>query len=57
MVDRFEQLLSDRVLREELGAKAAARSREFSWTQSAASMRTVLEAVHAGSRVSGVVQP
>ena len=41
--------------RAELGAKAAARSREFSWPQSAAAMRAVLESVHAGSRVSGVV--
>ena len=55
LVDRLEQLLFDRVLREELGAKAAARSREFSWPQSAAAMRTVLETVHAGGRVSGVV--
>ena len=55
MVDGLEQLVSDPVLREELGAKAAARSREFSWTQSAASMRTVLEAVHSGGRVSGVI--
>jgi len=57
MVDHLEQLLSDQVLREELGAKAAARSREFSWPQSAASMRAVLDTVHAGGRLSGVVQP
>lgn len=57
LVDRLGELLADRVLREELGAKAAARSREFSWPQSAAAMRTVLESVHAGARVSGVVQP
>ena len=55
LVARIEDLLADRVLREELGAKAAARSREFSWPQSAAAMRTVLETVHAGGRVSGVV--
>jgi len=55
LVDRFEQLLTDRVLRDELGAKAAARSREFSWPQSASAMRTVLAAVHAGHRVSGVL--
>ena len=55
LVDRFEQLLTDRVLRDELGAKAAARSREFSWPQSASAMRTVLESVHAGRRVSGVL--
>jgi len=55
LVDRFEQLLTDHVLRDELGAKAAARSREFSWPQSASAMRTVLESVHAGHRVSGVI--
>jgi glycosyltransferase involved in cell wall biosynthesis len=55
LVDRLEELLCDRVLRDELGAKAAARSREFSWPQSAAAMRTVLESVHVGERVSGVV--
>ena len=55
LVDHFEQLLTDRVLRNELGAKAAARSREFSWPQSASAMRTVLESVHAGHRVSGVL--
>ena len=55
LVDRFEQLLTDRVLRNELGAKAAARSREFSWPQSASAMRTVLAAVHAGQRVCGVL--
>lgn len=57
LVDRLEQLLCDRVLRSELGAKAEARSREFSWSQSAVAMRTVLDAVHAGERVSGVIQP
>lgn len=55
LVDGLEQLLGDRVLREELGAKAAARSREFSWPQSATAMRSVLESVHAGDRVSGVI--
>jgi glycosyltransferase involved in cell wall biosynthesis len=57
MVDRLAGLLSDRVLREELGAKAEARSREFSWPQSAAAMQAVLDTVHAGGRVSGVIQP
>ena len=57
MVDRLEGLLSDRVMREELGAKAEARSREFSWPQSAAAMKAVLDTVHAGGRVSGVIQP
>jgi len=31
------------------------RSGEFSWPQSTDAMRVVLEAVHAGTRVSGVV--
>jgi hypothetical protein len=43
------------VLREQLGAKAQARSGEFSWQQSADAMRTVLESVHAGRIVSGVL--
>ncbi|APE17221.1 glycosyl transferase [Mycobacterium sp. WY10] len=55
LVDRLEHLLADHVLRDELGAKAKARSRDFSWQQSADAMRTVLESVHAGSRVSGVI--
>jgi len=57
LVERIEELLGDAVLREEMGAKAEARSREFSWPQSAAAMRTVLETVHGGRRVSGVIQP
>ena len=57
LVARLEEVLTDRVLREELGAKAEARSREFSWPQSAAAMRTVLDNVHAGRRISGVIQP
>jgi glycosyltransferase involved in cell wall biosynthesis len=55
LVDRLEQLLSDPVLRDQLGAKAQARSVEFSWTQSADAMRSVLEAVQAGELISGVV--
>jgi glycosyltransferase involved in cell wall biosynthesis len=55
LVDQLERLLSDPVLRDQLGAKAQTRSREFSWAQSAQAMRTVLEAVHAGNFVSGVV--
>lgn len=55
LVDGLEQLLSDPVLREELGAKAQTRSGEFSWRQSAEAMHTVLDSVHAGSYVSGVV--
>jgi glycosyltransferase involved in cell wall biosynthesis len=55
LVERLEQLLCDPVQRDQLGAKAQARSVEFSWTQSADAMRTVLEAVQAGSPVSGLV--
>ena len=55
LVDRLQQLLADPVLRDQLGAKAKARSAEFSWPQSADAMRTVLESVVAGERVSGVV--
>ncbi len=55
LVDALERLLGDPVLREELGAKAAARSREFSWQQSAEAMRSVCESVHSGKRVSGVL--
>jgi glycosyltransferase involved in cell wall biosynthesis len=55
LVDRLEELLADRVLRDELGGKARARSAEFSWQQSADAMRSVLESVVAGDRVSGVV--
>lgn len=55
LVDRLEELLADRVLRDELGGKARARSAEFSWQQSADAMHSVLESVVAGDRVSGVV--
>lgn len=55
LVDRLEELLADPVLREQLGAKAHTRSGEFSWTQSADAMCAVLEAVHAGRTVSGLV--
>ncbi len=55
LVDRLQQLLADPVLRDQLGAKAQARSAEFSWRQSSDAMRTVLESVMAGDRVSGVV--
>jgi glycosyltransferase involved in cell wall biosynthesis len=55
LVDKLDRLLTDHVLREQLGAKAQARSGEFSWEQSADAMRTVLESVHAGQVVSGVV--
>jgi glycosyltransferase involved in cell wall biosynthesis len=55
LVSRMEQLLTDDVLREQLGVKAQVRSGEFSWSQSANAMRTVLESVVRGRRVSGVV--
>jgi glycosyltransferase involved in cell wall biosynthesis len=55
LVSRLEQLLADPVLRDQLGGKAQARSAEFSWEQSADAMRSVLESVVAGDRVSGVV--
>jgi glycosyltransferase involved in cell wall biosynthesis len=55
LVDQLERVLTDDVLRDQLGAKAQARSGEFSWEQSAAAMRAVLESVHAGRIVSGVV--
>lgn len=55
LVDRLEQLLSDEVLREQLGAKAQVRSSEFSWQQSAEALRSVLQAVRLGRDVSGVV--
>ena len=55
LVDGLERLLSDQVLREQLGAKAQVRSGEFSWQQSTHAMRTVLESVHAGLIVSGLV--
>ncbi|MCI4673823.1 glycosyltransferase family 4 protein [Candidatus Mycolicibacterium alkanivorans] len=55
LVDRLERLLTDQTLRDELGAKAEVRSRDFSWPQSAAAMRNVLESVHTGTRVSGVI--
>ncbi len=55
LVGRLDQLLADTVLREQLGGKAQARSSEFSWRQSAESMRSVLEAVHDGRHISGVV--
>ena len=55
MVVELERLLSDPVLRDQLGGKAQARSGEFSWRQSADAMREVLEAMLAGKRVSGLV--
>jgi glycosyltransferase involved in cell wall biosynthesis len=55
MVDGLERLLTDDVLREQLGVKAQLRSGEFSWQQSADAMRAVLDAVRAGRLTSGVI--
>jgi glycosyltransferase involved in cell wall biosynthesis len=55
LVARLEHLLTDPLLRDELGRKAQARSSEFSWRQSADGMRAVLEAVMAGGLISGLV--
>jgi glycosyltransferase involved in cell wall biosynthesis len=55
LVAGLRQLLSDPVLRVQLGSKAQARSDEFSWTLSADAMRAVLESVHEGNYVSGLV--
>jgi glycosyltransferase involved in cell wall biosynthesis len=55
MVAGIERLLTDPVLRDQLGGKAQARSAEFSWRQSADAMRDVLESMLAGKRVSGLV--
>ncbi|KRE27457.1 glycosyl transferase [Mycobacterium sp. Soil538] len=55
LVDGLHRLLTDPVLREQLGAKAQVRGGEFSWDQSADAMRAVLDAVRAGRRTSGLV--
>jgi glycosyltransferase involved in cell wall biosynthesis len=55
MVTGLERLLSDPVLRDQLGGKAQARSVEFSWQQSADAMRRVLDSMLAGTRASGVI--
>ena len=55
LVAGMEQVLTDHVLRDQLGTKARVRSGEFSWPQSADAMRAVLDAVVEGRRVSGVV--
>jgi glycosyltransferase involved in cell wall biosynthesis len=55
LVAGLRRLLNDQVLRAQLGSKAQARSDEFSWTQSADAMRNVLESVHHGRYVSGLV--
>lgn len=55
LVDALQRLLTDRVLRDQLGTKAQIRSGEFSWSQSAQAMRVVLESVVDGRLISGVV--
>jgi glycosyltransferase involved in cell wall biosynthesis len=55
LVARLDRLLSDHVLREQLGVKAQLRSGEFSWAQSADAMRVVLESVVDGRLVGGVI--
>ncbi len=55
LVSRIEQLLTDDVLRDQLGIKAQLRCGEFSWSQSGDAMRAVLESVVDGRKVSGVV--
>jgi len=55
LVDALARLVTDPVLREQLATKAMVRSGEFSWRQSTDAMRVVLEAVHSGKRISGVV--
>jgi len=55
LVGGLERLLTDGVLRDQLGAKAQVRSGEFSWRQSADSMQVVLQSSVAGRLVSGVV--
>lgn len=57
LIDALDRLLADRVLREQLGAKAQARSGEFSWRQSGLAMREVLDAVCDCRYVSGLVWP
>ncbi len=56
LVNGMERLLTDHVLREQLGAKAQVRTGEFSWSQSADAMRTVLDSVLGGRRIGGIVQ-
>ena len=55
LVAGLRQLVSDPVLRTQLGTKAQTRSDEFSWAQSADAMRTVLESVREGRYLSGLV--
>lgn len=55
LIDQLHRLLTDPVLREQLGVKAQDRSAEFSWQQSADGLREVLQAVRERRYISGVV--
>lgn len=55
LVEALQTLLTDAVLREQLGVKAQLRAAEFSWPQSASAMLSVAEAVRGGKYVSGIV--
>ncbi|BBX85740.1 glycosyl transferase [Mycolicibacterium aubagnense] len=55
LVTALETLLTEDVLRDQLGAKAQVRAAEFSWSQSASAMLTVAEAVRDGKFVDGIV--
>jgi len=55
LVTALETLLTDDVLRDQLGVKAQLRAAEFSWPQSASAMLTVAEAVRDGKFVDGIV--
>ncbi|MEZ0053346.1 glycosyltransferase involved in cell wall biosynthesis [Mycobacterium sp. MAA66] len=55
LVAALQMLLTDPVLREQLGVKAQLRSAEFSWPQSASAMLSVASAVRDGEFVSGIV--
>jgi glycosyltransferase involved in cell wall biosynthesis len=55
LVTALETLLTDAVLRDQLGAKAQVRAAEFSWPQSASAMLAVAQAVRGGKFVNGIV--
>jgi glycosyltransferase involved in cell wall biosynthesis len=55
LVDTLEELLTDPLVRDQLGRKAQGRSAEFSWRQSADAMRVVLESVASSRRISGLL--
>ncbi|MFC9789755.1 glycosyltransferase family 4 protein [Rhodococcus sp. NPDC127528] len=57
LTDAVELLLVDAERRAELGEKARGRAAEFSWTQTAAGVHTVLAESAAGRYVSGLIGP